>query len=169
MNLKINKKLELVPISSDYTNEIHKNFTVDIIKYLPIENLSNKIEDTIDFIENSIKQRNNKTDMVWVILHKNQFVGCCGIHTIQSKQPHFGIWIKKELQGKGIGKKVVRYVLNWGISNLDVEFIKYPVDKRNTPSIKLIKGLNLKLFDQYQLGEKKILKTDEYRMYKINS
>ena len=145
MNLKINQNIELVPISLDYSTEIHKSFNDDIIEFLPIEKLSGNIEDTIQFIKHSIEQKNIGTDLVWVILYKKQFAGCCGIHTIQSKTPHFGIWVKSEQQGKGIGKKVVHYMLNWGISNLDVEYIKYPVDKRNTRSIKLIKELNLKL------------------------
>ena len=166
MNLKIDNELELIPISLDFITEIHENFNDEIIEFLPIENLSKKTEDTIDFIKRSIEQEKKGTDLVWVILNKNKYAGCCGIHTIQSKQPHFGIWVKKKLQGKGIGKKVVNYTLNWGISNLDVEFIKYPVDRRNSRSVKLIKGLNLKLCDQYQIGNKKKLRTDEYRIYK---
>jgi RimJ/RimL family protein N-acetyltransferase len=166
MKLRIDNKIELVPICLDYLNEIHESFNNEIIEFLPIEKLSGNIKDTIEFIERSIEQKNNGTDLVWAILNENQFAGCCGIHTIQSKTPHFGLWIKSEQQGKGIGKKIVQYVLNWGISNLDVEYIKYPVDIRNTRSIKLIKELNLKLYDHYQLGEKKILETDEYRIYK---
>ena len=166
MNLRIDDKIELIPISLDYGAEIHESFTDEIIEFLPIEKLPKKNEDTTEFIERSIEQRNSGTDLVWVILNENQFAGCCGIHTIQSKKPHFGIWIKTEQQEKGIGKKVVFYVLNWGISNLDVEFIKYPVDVRNTRSIKLIEKLDLKLSDHYKVGDQKILEVDEYRIYK---
>jgi RimJ/RimL family protein N-acetyltransferase len=165
MKFQVDEKLELVPINLDYTDDIYNNFTDDIIKHLPIEKLSDKKEDTITFIKSSTKHRQKKTDLIWVILNENLFAGCCGIHSIQTKQPHFGIWIKKELQGNGIGKKIVSYVLNWGISNLDVEFIKYPVDRRNTRSVKLIKGLDLKLCDHYQIGKNKILEIDEYRLY----
>jgi len=102
-----------------------------------------------------------------VILYEQQFAGCCGIHTILSKKLHFGIWIKKEHQGKGIGKKVVHHVLNWGISNLAVEYVKYPVDKRNIRSISLIKSLGIKISDQYQIGEQKVLEVEEYRIYEM--
>ena len=166
MILKIDYKIELVPINLDYADEICKSFNESIIEFLPVDNLSHNIDDTIEFIKGSIEQRKNHTDLVWVILNENQFAGCCGIHTIQSKQPHFGLWIKKEQQGRGIGKKVVSFVLNWGISNLDVEFIKYPVDQRNIGSIKLIDGLDLKLSDHYQLGNQKKLEVNEYRLYK---
>lgn len=166
MNLRIDDKLKLIPISLDYVTEIYESFTDEIIEFLPIESLSKKIDDTTEFVERSIEQRNSGTDLVWVIQNENQFAGCCGIHAIQSKKPHFGIWIKTEQQEKGIGKKVVFYVLNWGISNLEVEFIKYPVDVRNTRSIKLIENLDLILSDHYKVGDQKILKVDEYRFYK---
>ena len=166
MNLLIDNNIELIPISLDYSTEIHESFNDEIIEFLPIEKLSNNIQDTIEFIKLSIEQKNRGTDLVWTILNESKFAGCCGIHTIQSKKPHFGIWIKSEQQGKGIGKKVVHYMLNWAISNLDVEYIKYPVDKRNFRSIKLIEKLNLKLYEHYKIGKKKILETDEYRIYK---
>jgi RimJ/RimL family protein N-acetyltransferase len=166
MILKIDGKIELVPISLDFVIEIHESFNDEIIELLPVEKLSQNIKDTTKFIERSVEQRNSGTDLVWVILNDNQFAGCCGIHRILSKKPHFGLWIKKEQQDRGIGKKVVHYVLNWGISNLDIEFIKYPVDERNIRSVKLIQGLGLKLSDHYQIGEQKKLEVDEYRIYK---
>ena len=86
MNLRIDDKIKLIPISLDYVAEIHESFTDEIIEFLPIEKLSKKIEDTTEFIERSIEQRNSGTDLVWLILNENQFAGCCGIHTIQSKK-----------------------------------------------------------------------------------
>lgn len=166
MNLRIDDKINLIPISLDYAAEIYESFTDEIIEFLPIEELSKNIDDTIEFIERSIEQRYSGTDLVWVILNENQFAGCCGIHTIQSKKPHFGIWIKTDQQKQGIGRKVVFHVLHWGISNLDVEYISYPVDVRNIRSIKLIERLDLKLSDHYKAGDRKILEVDEYRMYK---
>ena len=166
MVLKVNDNIELVPISMDFVHEIHESFTDEIIQFLPIDTLSNKIEDTLAFVKHSMEQREAGTDLVWAITYEKQFAGCCGIHTIQSKTPHFGIWVKKEQQGKGIGKKVVTHVLRWGISNLDVDYIKYPVDQRNTVSIGLIAGLGLELADHYQLGDQKKLEVDEYRIYK---
>ncbi|MEM9649847.1 MAG: hypothetical protein AAF969_15315, partial [Bacteroidota bacterium] len=76
--------------------------------------------------------------------------------------------LKTSAQGKGTGKHVVRYVLSWGIQNLEVEYIKYPVDQRNAKSIKLIEALDLKLSDHYPMGNTKKLEVDEYRLYKPN-
>ncbi len=166
MILKIDDHITLVPINMDFVNEIHASFTDEIIKFFPINTLSKKVEDTRAFVKHSMEQRDAGNDFVWAITNEQQFAGCCGIHTIQSRTPHFGLWVKKEQQGKGIGKKVVSYVLPWGISNLDVDYIKYPVDQRNKVSIGLIEGLGLELADHYQLGNQKILEVDEYRIYK---
>lgn len=166
MNLIINNNLQLIPISLKFANEIHDSFTNEIIEFLPIDNVSEKLEDTIEFINISIQQKIDKTDYVWVIIHENKFAGVCGIHTIKSRQPHFGLWIKKEEQGKGIGKKLVNFILKWAISNLEIDFIKYPVDSRNIKSVRLIKDLNLELHHSYETVNIKKLKTDEYRLYK---
>lgn len=166
LNLEIDAHINLVPISLNYLNDIHQSFDEKIIEFLPLEQVSGDIKDTKQFIELSIQQKNNQTDLVWVILNNKLFAGCCGILTIQSKTPHFGIWIKSEQQGKGIGKKVVHHMLDWGITHLDVNYIKYPVDKRNHRSTQLIKDLNLKLYDHYLSGDQKVLQTNEYRMYK---
>ncbi len=166
MNLKIDDHTLLTPIGLDDAQQVYENFSSDIIEFLPISSPPDKIEDTIEFIKLCIDQWQNKTDMVWIILDGNEFSGCCGIHTLQSKQPHFGIWIKKPKQGKGIGKKVVHFMLNWGVENLNVDFIKYPVDKRNTKSIGIIEAMGLRPFRYYKMGDDKILSVIEYRYHK---
>lgn len=167
MKHHIDNYIRLEPISLTYRKAIFSSFDHEVIRYLPLDNAPERIEDTEAFIKHSVEQMQEGVDLVWVILHKNEFAGCCGIHNITSKQPHFGIWLKTEVQGKGIGKKVVHYVLQWGISHLDVDFIKYPVDERNTRSIQLIKELNLKQENQYKMGGNKKLNVIEYRLYKL--
>ncbi len=166
MKLKIDDSLSLLPISLEYSTVIFENFDQEIIKYIPLDHPPKKIEETVEFIEMSIDSMAKGTDLVWVILYEEVFAGCCGIHTLQSRQPHFGLWIKKGMQGQGLGRKVVHFMLHWGISNLDVEFIKYPVDQRNLRSIRLIEDLNLVLADRYEMGVEKKLDVLEYRIYK---
>lgn len=166
MEHKIDRTIELNPISVEYSRDIFESFDLNVIKYLPIDEPPRKIEDTQAFVHHSIEQMKLGNDLVWVILFKGKFVGCCGIHGIQSKLPHFGLWIKTDAQGQGIGKKVVAYILDWGISNLNVEYIKYPVDKRNRNSLKLIEGLGLIAGDKYQMGNDKKLDVIEYRLHR---
>ena len=166
MKLKIDDTLSLVPIALEYAHDIFENFKNEIIRYIPLDRPPEKIEETIAFIESSINARKAGTDLVWVILFQKDFSGCCGLHTLQSRQPHFGLWIKKDHQGKGLGKKVVKFMLDWGISNLDVEYIKYPVDVRNKRSLSLIRNLKLIPSGRYEMGDQKKLDVIEYRLYK---
>ena len=166
MILAIDHQIHLEPISPDDAQIIFANFNEEIIRYIPLIKPPDQVEETMAFIEASIEGRNKGTDLVWTIKFEQEFAGCCGIHTIQSKQPHFGLWIKQDLQGRGIGKRVVNFMLNWGISNLDIEFIKYPVDRRNTKSLRLIEGLDLILANEYVDGDVKQLEIKEFRLYK---
>ena len=166
MEHNIGEDIRLVPIDLGYTKAIFDGFDEDVIQFLPLDGVSGKIEDTKTFITHAMNQMKLGDDLVWVILYKDGFAGCCGIHNIVSKNPHFGLWIKTEAQGKGIGKKVVHHLLQWGITNLDVEYIKYPVDRRNAKSISLIKELDLEQADRYEMGNLKKLDVLEYRLYK---
>ena len=166
LHLEIDDQLKLVPIEMKFAKQIFESFDSEIITFLAIEKAPEKIEDTITFIDHSVKQIAKGHDYVWVILCDDQFTGCCGIHDIPSRVPHFGLWIRKDSQGKGIGKKVVPFMMEWGISNLDIQYLKYPVDKRNIRSIRLIEPLNLKIWAQYEMGENKKLYVDEYRLLK---
>ena len=166
MVMEIDDQIILKPIRLEDADVIFSNFNEEIIRYIPMDRPPEKVEETVAFIKASIEARNLGTDLVWTINYNGEFAGCCGIHTIQSKQPHFGLWVKQELQGRGIGKRVVHFMLNWGISNLDVEFIKYPVDRRNTKSLHLIKDLGLVLDHEYEQGDQKTLEIKEYRLYK---
>ncbi|WP_431127641.1 GNAT family N-acetyltransferase [Flagellimonas flava] len=166
MKYSVNGDISLEPIALNFVEDIFDAFDYEVIQYLPLDEPPSHIDETRAFVEHSITQMDQGKDLVWVILHQGKFAGCCGIHSIPSKQPHFGLWIKKEAQGQGIGRKVVQFVLNWGISNLEVDYIKYPVDNRNAKSIKLIENLGLQLADHYPIGTAKKLEVDEYRLYK---
>lgn len=166
MEHHISEDITLTPIRLDYVQNIFEGFDKEVIQYLPLDEPPAQVDDTKAFVEHSIAQMATGNDLVWVILYQSSFAGCCGIHSIPTKQPHFGLWLKTSAQGKGIGKHVVRYVLTWGIQNLEVEYIKYPVDQRNAKSIKLIEDLGLKLSDHYPMGNAKKLEVDEYRLYK---
>ena len=164
-NLKIDDSTALRPIQLEDAREIYENFSLEIIEFLPVPSPPKAIGDTIEFTKHCLRQWQDNTDMVWVILDEDEFSGCCGLHSLRSKQPHFGIWVKKEKQGKGIGKKVVHYVLNWGVQNLNVDFIRYPVDKRNLRSIGIIEDLGLKPMASYEIRGDKKLSVVEYKYF----
>jgi RimJ/RimL family protein N-acetyltransferase len=70
-------RLLLKPISLDYADVIFKEFTSEITKYMypkPAEN----IEETKDFIEESLEGLANGTNLQLILVNKknNEFIGC---------------------------------------------------------------------------------------------
>lgn len=169
MIVQINKEIKLVPISLNYLEDIFTSFDVDVIKYLPMKTPPLKIEETKNFIQDAQKKFLDRSDFIWVILKNSSFIGCCGIRDIKTKAGNFGYWIKKEEQGKGYGKAVAIKIFQWCFENLDIDYIKYPVDKRNIKSIKIIESLGGSIYDQYQMGEDDCLDVLEYRIKKAKS
>ncbi|MCA6075155.1 GNAT family N-acetyltransferase [Fulvivirga sedimenti] len=165
-SLSINDHLKLQPISRSFSKEIFTHFSSDIVRYLLVEKPPEAITDTEAFIDLSVSQLKKGTDIVWVILHQQEFIGCCGIHNIPSRKPHFGLWIKKEAQGRGFGSSVTEYCMKWAVKTLDIDYIRYPVDIHNKPSIAVIEKLTPTIHGSYKMGEGKVLEVNEYRLYR---
>jgi len=163
--LIIDDELRLVPISPRFREDIFREFNQDIITYLLVDAPPSEISDTDKFISQSIGQMKSGSDIVWVILYKENFAGCCGIHNIPSRQPHFGLWLKNSIQGKGIGYRITSAGMNWAVANLPIDYIRYPVDENNIRSIRLIEKLTTTVYRCYKMGDKKVLRVNEYRIY----
>ena len=89
-------RLLLVPVSMVYREEIFQTFTPEITTYMhprPAE----RIEETEAFINRSLEELREGSDLVLVILNRRsrEFLGCGGLHGVQRPDPELGIWIKK--------------------------------------------------------------------------
>ena len=143
---------KIIPVSLDYAEEIFQSFTHDITHFMTAK-APDKIEDTIKFIEDSIKENKANERLRLFILNKknNEFVGSFGLGKIRTKEPEFGIWIKKEYHGKNIGKKAITTLKNWAEQNFDYDCFIYPVDKNNIPSRRIPESLGGKIIDEYKV------------------
>lgn len=163
------KRLLLVPISPAYREIIFQEFTPEVTEYtyaVP----SADIAQTDQFIKQSIQQLKNGRELILVILLKEtqEFIGCTGLHDINTNTPELGIWIKKSAHGNHYGREAISVLKAWAEQNLDYEYLRYPVDKRNIPSQKIpesLGGVIAAEYDKINLGGKK-LHTVEYRLYK---
>ena len=163
--LWIDSHIRLVPVSPKYRKDIFIEFTDDIVEFLLVEHVPEKIGETDHFISHAMDQMAANKDIVWVILQDDEFCGCCGIHNIPGRTPHFGIWLKTSKQGMGIGLKVTKKAMYWAVNTLDIDYVKYPVDENNMRSIRIIEKLTSTIYDRYKLGKGKVLKVNEYRIY----
>lgn len=165
-------RLLLVPISLDFDKDIFREFTKEITVYMSPKP-PDKIEETREFIKSSLEKMKKNEDLQMVVLKKDtkEFLGCAGLHRVNTPTPELGIWIKKSAHGNGYGKEAVFGLKKWANENLHYECLIYPVDKDNLPSRKIpesLGGVIEKEFDKKKLSGN-ILHEVEYRIYKKDS
>lgn len=135
-------RLRLEPISERWAEEIFREFTADITRYM-LASPAEEITETLVFIVAARKAMCDGTDLVPVILHREsgEFLGCCGLHKVHTSAPEFGIWLKKGAHGNKYGQEAIAALKEWGCANLTVSHFIYPVDRRNCASRKVALSL----------------------------
>lgn len=144
------KRLWLKSIGMEYKDDIFREFTSEITTYM-FPRPAEKIEETIDFIKSSIKENKEGTNLQLVIVNKENkdFLGCAGLHNIETDTPELGVWIKKSAQDHAFGKEAMVSLKEWADKNLDFNYILYPVVEENYPSRKIPEYLGGKIFREY--------------------
>ncbi len=144
------ENLLLVPVSMDYVEEMFKEFTDEITKYM-YPPTPKEIKETASFVTFAINKFLEGRDITVVILNKDtkEYIGNAGLHYMNTKTPEFGIWMKKGVHGHGYGKETITALKEWADKNLDYEYIKYPVAEENIPSRKIPESLGGKEMNKY--------------------
>jgi [ribosomal protein S5]-alanine N-acetyltransferase len=111
-------RLILKPITYEYLYDIYNEFTVEITKYM-FPKPADEISETKNFIESSINGLINESNLQLVIINKNddKFLGCLGVHNINTKTPELGIWIKKSAHKNGYGLEAITEIIKWSKKN----------------------------------------------------
>ena len=107
------ERLLLVPISLDFDKKIFKEFTSEITIYM-FPKPAEKIEETQEFINSALGKIQKGEELQMVVLKKDtrEFLGCAGLHHIDTPTPELGIWIKKSAHGNGYGREAVADLKN---------------------------------------------------------
>jgi len=169
-NLRIEtKNLIIKGITLDCKENIFSELTLFITKYMyPVP--AKEIQETIDFIEKSIKENKAGTNFQVEIINKEtgEFLGCGGIHKINTITPELGIWIKKSAHGHGYGKEAIFALKDWADNNLDYDYLVYPVAQDNYASRRIPEALGGKIFREYtgHNAEGVSIELMEYRIYR---
>ncbi|RJQ27456.1 N-acetyltransferase [Candidatus Parcubacteria bacterium] len=165
----VGKRIRLVPISFDFAEQIFQEFTPEITTFMYPKS-PNDISDIEKWISSATEKVRKGQDLQTVIIKNdnNEFLGCAGLHSLDTKTPELGIWIKKSAHGQGFGQEAIATLKEWAEQNLDYKYLKYPVDRKNIPSRKIPESLGGIIEDEYkkpnQAGQ--ILDEVEYRIYK---
>lgn len=162
------ERLKLVPTSEDYAQDIFREFTDEITRYM-MPKTPQKIEETLEFIRSSRKAMGEGEELEVVILNKftGEFIGHGGIRKLKTDAPVLGIWIKKGAHGHKYGREAVKALKEWVDKNLNYEYLEYPVDKKNIPSRKIAESLGGTVAREIKKKNMagNILDEVEYRIY----
>lgn len=163
------ERLRLVPITSQYREEIFREFTPEITRFM-FPKSPDKIDETDEFIRTSEQElKDGKTLQIVVLKKENsEFLGCGGLNNVDTKTPEPGIWIKKSAHGSGYGKEVVTGLKGWADKNLQYTYLIYSVDKRNIASRNIpvsLGGIVKKEYTQTGMGGQELDEV-EYHIYK---
>ena len=129
------ERLKLLPIGPEYIDDIFANFTLEIVKYMypkPAEQRS----DTEAFVLGSMERYLKGTDIVFAVTKNDtgEFLGCMGIHHLDTLTPVLGLWLKKSAHGHAYGLEGMNAVIRYAFKNLKCHHLIYDVDKDNYPS-----------------------------------
>ena len=135
-NLYTNR-LCLVPISHDFDEDIFKNFTDEISKYMLITT-TKTVDEAKDLTEIFINQRKTQTGFFYAITLKEtgEFIGVTGLEDFKKCVPDYSVWVKKDAWGKGYAKESFNGMMNLA-KDMNVKKIIYHTDKRNIGSRKI--------------------------------
>ena len=150
--------IKLVLLDMSFKEDIFREFTADIIKYLSVQNPPKHVTDTENFIINFQSQYKKGEATVFAITTlEGEFLGCTGIHKLKTATPMVGLWVKESAQGNGHGKAALLGLMDWARKNIEYEYITYDVDINNTSSIRLIESLvGTKRYESKEELEKKL-------------
>jgi [ribosomal protein S5]-alanine N-acetyltransferase len=143
-------RLLLKPIDMQYKAEIFREFTKEIACYM-FPRPANDIFETESFINESIIGLTQGSNLQLVIIKKDtqEFLGCTGIHNVNTKTPELGIWLKKSAHGNCYGLETIRALKDWAEEKLDYDYLIYPVDRDNYPSRRIPEGLGGVIVKEY--------------------
>lgn len=162
------KRLKLVSVSGKYKDEILREFTPQITRYMPYTPNGNE-EEVQDFLDKAKLGLINGADFVFASIHKDNeiFLGCCGIHNITEDAMELGLWLKTDVHGQGFGTEIIEGLINFIEGNLKFNYLIYPVDKENAPSRRIPEKLGFSVFGAYKKAkdENTFLNIIEYRKY----
>ena len=162
------KRVRLASISSVYTQEIYQEFTSEVTRYM-FPKPPERVEETQEFINNSLKSMRNGNNLVLVILlaQTDEFLGCCGLHGQKNvRLPELGIWLKVDAHGQRFGREAITTLVNWASENIELEGFIYPVDRENIASRKIPESLGGQVFKEAQVTSLSGYVLDEV-VYKI--
>ncbi|HJO96085.1 MAG TPA: GNAT family N-acetyltransferase [Victivallales bacterium] len=142
------KRIVLQSRLNNFTETIFHEFSKEITRFM-YPKPADKIDETLEFINNSINNMKTNSELILAITKKynSEFLGCCGLHIKETPDtPELGIWLKKSAHGNKYGQEAIKTLIDWCKENIEFDYLIYPVDKKNIPSRKIPESLGGTIF-----------------------
>lgn len=139
-NVKFNtERLQLEALSMKYLQEIYKELTDEVTKYLRVPT-PKSIDQEINRINDSQEHHKKWTQINFEVTINWEFVGCCGYTDLNTPTPELWIWIKESTRGKWYGKEIVSGIINRLKDYKKFDYIIYGAHVDNVATQKIVRS-----------------------------
>lgn len=115
-------------------------------EWLPFVDETNKVEDTIAFIESVLKNAKEKKEFTYKILYNGTFCGLIGFRdtVVEDHKTEIGYWLSEKYQRKGIITKACSSLIEYAFNELKMHRIQIRIATGNEKSMKIPEKLGFK-------------------------
>lgn len=160
------ERLVIIPFDLNYLNDYYHGFDEEITQY-QYPNPFESEEAARKLLQEFIEEMDQGEMLFLAILDKNgRFAGSVEVHGLPEEYPELGIWLKKDLQGKGYAYEALNSVLRYLNQTYQKEWYVYEADIRNKSSIGLVAKFSYckEGLDEFMTESGKELKLQRYRI-----
>lgn len=146
MRIPVNREIELRTVAvaefESVFSAVDQN-RAHLREWLPWVDASKSARGYLDVIKYWQHDIDSGAGLPMGVYFKGEFIGMCGFNTIdnQSKRAQIGYWISKEFEGRGVVRKAVESLIDYGFSQLELNRIEIICGVENKRSRKLPESL----------------------------
>ena len=127
-------------------------------KFLPWVELTKTVQDTEEFIEQTINERRNGSAYGYGIVYDGNLVGHMSLmHLNDGEKPEIGCWISSKMSGHGISTKAAGSLTSFAFDELKLDKVLIKAEPENIGSNKIAEKLGYKLTSQERTDDNRTL------------
>lgn len=123
--------------------DVNRNY---LREWLPWVDKTKTVEDTKEFIKNSLEGAQNNKSADFGIYFHDKLVGAIGFHFLDfnNKKTTIGYWLDKDYQGKGIMTTATKILIRFAFEKLKLNRVQINCGQGNTKSCAIPMRLGFK-------------------------
>ncbi len=140
------ENLSLEVLDKTHSKKIHENNVGNVREhFISFKNIS-EVDEWI--IENIKKIQSGEKIETVIKNHFGEFLGMIAIDNLKKNTSEIRLWIKPQMQSKGVGKESLNLIKSWFKNEYPEKALKYVADVNNIPSNSLAKAAGFKFANE---------------------